>query len=79
MSWLLASPFATSSPATRCDYGRSISELLCESMTQTDRIAMVRQYLKHFDLAIDQSSLDAEDKAMARHEDRQGLGLTRRA
>jgi predicted AAA+ superfamily ATPase len=48
-------------------------------MTQTDRIAMVRQYLKHFDLAIDQSSLDAEDKAMARHEDRQGLGLTRRA
>jgi uncharacterized membrane protein len=52
---------------------------ISETITQADRIAVVRQYLKHLDLAIDHSPLDAEDRVMARHEDRQGLGLTRKA
>ena len=34
--------------------------------------------IKQLDVAIDRSSLDADDQEMARHEDRQGLGLSRR-
>jgi len=49
-----------------------------ESLQSADRAAAVRKYLTHLDLAIDHSSLDAEDRAVARQEDRQGLGLTRR-
>jgi uncharacterized membrane protein len=52
---------------------------ILESVTHPDRSAVVRQYIKHLDLSIDHSPLDAEDKIMARHEDRQGLGLTRKA
>jgi uncharacterized membrane protein len=51
---------------------------LSHSLASVDRVAAVNGYLKHLDLAIEQSPLDAEDRAMARHEDRQGLGLTRR-
>ena len=50
-----------------------------ESLTDADRAGAVRYYLKHLDLAIAQSPLDAQDQAMARETDRQGLGLTRRA
>jgi len=52
---------------------------LLEAVTQPERAAVVRRYIKHLDLAIEHSTLDAEDKVMARHEDRQGLGLTRKA
>jgi hypothetical protein len=38
----------------------------------------VRQYLEHLDLVIECSPLDAADRIMARQEDRQGLGLSRR-
>jgi uncharacterized membrane protein len=50
-----------------------------DSLAKADRIAVVQQYLKHLDLVIERSQFDAEDKVMARQEDRQGLGLTRRA
>jgi len=51
---------------------------VAESLQSADRVAAVQKYLTHLDLAIDHSSLDAEDRAVARQEDRQGLGLTRR-
>jgi uncharacterized membrane protein len=50
---------------------------ILESVTHPDRLAVVRRYIEHLDVAIEQSPLDARDKDMARHEDRQGLGLTR--
>jgi uncharacterized membrane protein len=43
-----------------------------------DRRQSVRRYLEHLDRAIDTSPLDAEDRRMAREEDRQGIGLSRR-
>jgi uncharacterized membrane protein len=52
---------------------------ILESVTHPDRVAVVRRYVEHLDAAIEQSPLDASDKVMARHEDRQGLGLTRGA
>ena len=42
------------------------------------RAEAVRRYLKHLDLGIERSSLDPEDRVMARQEDRQGLGLPHR-
>ena len=52
---------------------------LSESLTDADRAGVVRNYLKHLDLAIAHSPLDAQDQTVARETDRQGLGLTRRA
>jgi uncharacterized membrane protein len=43
----------------------------------TKRADAVRHYLAHLDLVIEHSPLDTEDRAMARREDRQGLGLSR--
>jgi uncharacterized membrane protein len=43
------------------------------------RVEAVQRYLAHLDRAIERSALDPEDKATAREEDRQGLGLTRRS
>jgi uncharacterized membrane protein len=50
-----------------------------DALTNADRIAVMWRYLKHLDLVIERSPLDAEDKVMARQQDRQGLGLTRGA
>jgi len=71
-----------------CQYGigsvrvmrrlRAALTALSESLTDADRAGAVRSYLKHLDLAIAQSPLDAQDQAVARETDRQGLGLTRR-
>jgi uncharacterized membrane protein len=52
---------------------------ILESVTQPDRAAVVRRYIEHLDLTVEHPPQDAEDKVMARHEDRQGLGLTRGA
>jgi uncharacterized membrane protein len=52
---------------------------LSESLTDADRAGAARNYLEHLDLAIARSPLDAQDQAVARETDRQGLGLTRRA
>jgi uncharacterized membrane protein len=58
---------------------RATLTALSESLTDVDRAGAVRNYLKHLDLAIAHSPLDAQDQAIARETDRQGLGLTRRA
>ena len=42
-----------------------------------ERVDAVRRYLDHLDLGVEHSPFDAEDRATARQEDRQGLGLSR--
>jgi uncharacterized membrane protein len=49
-----------------------------DSVVADARVEAVRRYLTHLDAAIGRSSLDADDQEMARDEDRQGLGLSRR-
>jgi uncharacterized membrane protein len=51
---------------------------LADSVVADARVEAVRRYLTHLDAAIGRSSLDADDQEMARDEDRQGLGLSRR-
>jgi uncharacterized membrane protein len=51
---------------------------LADSVVAEARVEAVRRYLAHLDAAIGRSSLDADDQEMARDEDRQGLGLSRR-
>jgi uncharacterized membrane protein len=51
---------------------------LAESVTEPERKELVQRYLQHLNLAVEHSALDAEDRAMALQEDRQGLGLSRR-
>ena len=50
---------------------------LAETAGTPARTAQVVAYLKHLDLVVEQSQLDPADQAMARREDRQGLGLSR--
>ena len=50
---------------------------LTESLPSAERIDAVERYLEHLDQIIAHSALDAQDQLMARHEDRQGLGLSR--
>jgi uncharacterized membrane protein len=57
---------------------RSALAGLMESTTIPARSEAAQRYIKHLDLAIDHSMLDAQDQTMARHEDRQGLGLSRK-
>lgn len=47
------------------------------SLSDERRIRAVQQYIGHLNLTIDHSSLDSEDRASARQEDRQGIGLSR--
>ena len=51
---------------------------LADSVVADERVEALRQYLTHLDAAIGRSGLDADDQDMARDEDRQGLGLSRR-
>ena len=51
---------------------------LADSVVADERVEALRQYLTHLDAAIGRSGLDADDQEMARDEDRQGLGLSRR-
>jgi uncharacterized membrane protein len=57
---------------------RSALVSLMESLPSAERVDAVRRYLKHLDGVIEGSALDAEDRVMARQEDRQGLGLSHR-
>jgi uncharacterized membrane protein len=57
---------------------RSALVELTEMLPSPDRADVVRQHLTHLDLTVECSSFDEEDRVMARQEDRQGLGLTRR-
>ncbi len=52
---------------------------LSESLPSQERANAVRRYLDHLDLVIESSPFDAQDRIMARQEDRQGLGLSRPA
>jgi uncharacterized membrane protein len=42
------------------------------------RADAVQRYIRHLDLVIQSSTLDTQDRIMARQEDRQGLGLSRK-
>ncbi len=58
---------------------RSALTGLLDSVTAPSRAAAVRSYLDHLDRTVAGSRMDSDDKAMARREDRQGLGLSRGA
>jgi len=51
---------------------------LLESLSSAERVDAVRRYLKHLDQVVDASQFDIDDQRMARQEDPQGIGLTRR-
>jgi hypothetical protein len=51
---------------------------LAEALPNEERVETVRRYLEHLDRVIAASPFDVEDKRMARQEDRQGIGLSRR-
>ena len=51
---------------------------LADSLQSEERVEVVRRYLEHLDRVIGASPFDVEDKRMARQEDRQGIGLSRR-
>ncbi len=51
---------------------------LAASLPSQERAESVRRYIERLDLVIEASPLDVEDKRMARQEDRQGIGLSRR-
>jgi uncharacterized membrane protein len=50
---------------------------LADSISDQSRIAAVEQYMHQLDLAISRSPFDAEDRAVASQQDRQGLGVSR--
>lgn len=56
---------------------RSVLVDLADILPNAARVEAVRQYVNHLDQAVEHSSFDAEDRLIARQEDRQGLGLSR--
>ncbi|PWS35201.1 hypothetical protein DFH01_23135 [Falsiroseomonas bella] len=56
---------------------RSALRGLAELVGESDRAEGVQRYLEHVDAAIENSAFDERDRAAARQEDPQGLGLTR--
>ena len=52
---------------------------LSESLPSEERAQAARRYLEHLDHLIEASPFDLEDQLMARQEDRQGIGLSRRS
>lgn len=50
---------------------------LMSSLPAAERAKAVQRYIEHLDLAVEHSPLDAEDRIIARQDDRQGLGLSR--
>jgi hypothetical protein len=44
----------------------------------SERALLVNAYLEHLDQSIERSDFDHQDRAAARVEDRQGLGLSHR-
>ena len=51
---------------------------LAEALPSQERAEAVGRYLAHLDRVVGASPFDIEDKRMARQEDRQGIGLSRR-
>ena len=56
---------------------RSALSEVAEAVASETRTATMQAYLNQLDYGISHSLLDAEDRAYASHEDRQGLGLSR--
>jgi uncharacterized membrane protein len=56
---------------------RSALVSISHSLSDESRIQTVQRYIDHLNLTIDHSPLDSEDRALARQEDRQGIGLSR--
>lgn len=56
---------------------RSALRGLAELVGDSERAAGIRRYIDHVDAAIQHSAFDETDRAAARREDPQGLGLTR--
>lgn len=52
---------------------------LAELLGENERAGSIRTYLQHVDAAIERSPFDEKDRAAARQEDPQGLGLRRNA
>ncbi len=57
---------------------RAVLVGLIDTLPDAARADAVRRYLEHLDRVIERSPLDAEDRVVARQEDRQGLGLSLR-
>jgi uncharacterized membrane protein len=57
---------------------RSALNSLADSVATVQRAGAVRRYLAELDRGIEHSTLDSEDQSVARQEDRQGIGLSRR-
>jgi uncharacterized membrane protein len=57
---------------------RSALAGVAEAVASETRTAAVQAYLKQLDLSILRSPLDADDRAVASQEDRQGLGVSRK-
>jgi uncharacterized membrane protein len=51
---------------------------MSESIVDHDRVHSVQRYIEHLDFSIDRSPLDQDDRTLAREQDRQGIGLSRR-
>ncbi len=57
---------------------RSVLLSLADAVVEAEYKEGVQRYIRHLNLAVEHSLLDAEDQAMALQEDRQGLGMSRR-
>ncbi|NJM12852.1 MAG: DUF2254 domain-containing protein [Synechococcaceae cyanobacterium SM1_2_3] len=57
---------------------RSALLSLADSVVEAEYKEAIQRYLRHLNLMVEHSLLDAEDQIMALQEDRQGLGLSRR-
>ena len=51
---------------------------LADSLPTEERAQAARRYLEHIDQVIEASLFDVQDRRMARQEDPQGIGLSRR-
>jgi uncharacterized membrane protein len=51
---------------------------VADSLTSQTRVQSVQRYLQHLDSLIEHSSFDIEDRSLARQEDPQGIGLSRK-
>jgi uncharacterized membrane protein len=52
---------------------------VAESLSEQSRVAAVERYIAQLNLGISRSPFDTEDRAVASQQDRQGLGMSRRA
>jgi uncharacterized membrane protein len=58
---------------------RSALISIAHSVASEERQQTIQKYLQHLDATIDRSTLDQQDRTLARQEDRQGIGLSRKS